>query len=479
MTSHTEGEKRPARKKGVPLMPGGGACGARGAPGRGRALRAAASAGPVPGGLPGSGPPLDYKPRLGQKELVALGGATAAAAATAAAVEASPAVSLVVTLAAGGLAREMLLERLHSERYVSPAELATPGSGFGEFGGLNGVHFRVHRAVTAGQGEAVWACHFFHGFGASLFSWLGILQKAAEGCNGVCSAHDAPGFGLTWRPAKVEAFSPSFNAKVGAAVLEAAVAEEAEMRAEGNVRRPSPRRALVGHSLGALTAMIAASSQSAGQYDAMVLVAPAVFAPSLSRPSAFHRAYKSIQERVPDFIPRICCALARKFLSALSLAVQGFILFTPARFIILVFLRKLVRARNFWMTALRACYHDDRRVTQKVVDGYRAAKDTAGWDIGLLKFTVAMFRAGLSGPSPSKALEGLAHVARTQKLPILIVHGAQDRVVPPSNSARLAEALPGCTLSVWPDTGHLPHEEHPERFVNEISQFLREVQRRA
>ena len=405
-------------------------------------------------------------------------GATAAAAATAAAVEASPAVSLVVTLAAGGLAREMLLERLYSERYVSPAELATPGSGFGDFGGLNDVHFRVHRA--AGPGEAAWACHFFHGFGASLFSWLGILQKAAEGCDGVCSAHDAPGFGLTRRPARVGSFSPTFNANIGAAVLEAAVAEETEMRAKGNVRRPSPRRALVGHSLGALTAMIAASSQPAGHdYDAVVLVAPAVFAPSLSRPSAFHRAYKSLQERVPDFVPRVCCVLARKLLSVLSLVVQGFILFTPARFFILLFLRKLVRARNFWMTALRACYHDNSRVTQKVVDGYRAAKDTAGWDIGLLKFTVAMFRAGLSGPSPSKALEGLSRVARAQKLPILIVHGAQDRVVPPANSARLAEALPGCTLSVWPDTGHLPHEEHPERFVHEISQFLRGVQRRA
>ena len=39
--------------------------------------------------------------------------------------------------------------------------------------------------------------------------------------------------------------------------------------------------------------------------------------------------------------------------------------------------------------------------------------------------------------------------------PTLVVHGEQDVVVPPVNALVLAERIPGATLRLWPDAGHL------------------------
>ena len=447
----------------------GGAVGLRSSGERGRG--AAARAAPVPAGLPGGGRRglLDFQPKLGPRECSQVVAAAATAAAVAAAVAASPGPPLVAALAAGGLVRELSMERLHAERYVSPAELALPGSGFGAFGGLQRLHYRVQRAGSVGPGEAAWACHFFHGFGASLFSWLNVLQLVAEGCRGVCSAHDAPGFGLTERPVALESFSPAASARAGVAVLEAAVAEEIE--AGGEKRQPPPRRALVAHSLGALSAMVSATSQPLGHFDAIVLVAPAVFAP---RP--FPDLGLDLWKHLPRQLVYFSRAALRTLAAAVFVAVKAVVLCPPVKLVLLVSLRKLVRTRGFWAVALRACYHDSRRVTQKVVDGYRAAKETTGWDVGLLKFSLAMFKSTLCGPTPSETFQGLVRLTEAQSLPVLILHGARDRIVPPENSTRLAEAIPGCTLSVWPDTGHLPHEEYPEKFAAEVSQFLCRVQ---
>lgn len=55
---------------------------------------------------------------------------------------------------------------------------------------------------------------------------------------------------------------------------------------------------------------------------------------------------------------------------------------------------------------------------------------------------------------------------------VLIVHGENDRLVPASNSRRLALLLPNSKLVVMPQTGHIPHEERPQEFLNTLQAFL-------
>jgi 3-oxoadipate enol-lactonase len=46
--------------------------------------------------------------------------------------------------------------------------------------------------------------------------------------------------------------------------------------------------------------------------------------------------------------------------------------------------------------------------------------------------------------------------------PTLIVHGAEDRMLPPDNARLLADAIPRAELRVWPRTGHLLFTDEPE-----------------
>ncbi len=43
--------------------------------------------------------------------------------------------------------------------------------------------------------------------------------------------------------------------------------------------------------------------------------------------------------------------------------------------------------------------------------------------------------------------------------PLLLVAGASDRTIPPADSARLRDMIPGATLEIMPALGHLAHEE--------------------
>lgn len=59
-------------------------------------------------------------------------------------------------------------------------------------------------------------------------------------------------------------------------------------------------------------------------------------------------------------------------------------------------------------------------------------------------------------------------------LPCCIIVGAEDRLTPVKYSSFLKEAIPGSTLSVIPDAGHLVMIEKPEEFNEELARFVRD-----
>jgi pimeloyl-ACP methyl ester carboxylesterase len=58
------------------------------------------------------------------------------------------------------------------------------------------------------------------------------------------------------------------------------------------------------------------------------------------------------------------------------------------------------------------------------------------------------------------------------EVPVLLVWGAQDRVVPVAHARRAAARLPDATLVVLPSCGHLPHVEDPAAFSRTLTAFL-------
>jgi pimeloyl-ACP methyl ester carboxylesterase len=63
------------------------------------------------------------------------------------------------------------------------------------------------------------------------------------------------------------------------------------------------------------------------------------------------------------------------------------------------------------------------------------------------------------------------HVKRI-KAPVLILWGADDRLLPLSAAKAWAHAIPGAKLIVYPQTGHMPMLERPQRSARDARDFL-------
>jgi pimeloyl-ACP methyl ester carboxylesterase len=61
----------------------------------------------------------------------------------------------------------------------------------------------------------------------------------------------------------------------------------------------------------------------------------------------------------------------------------------------------------------------------------------------------------------------------TEAMPMCVIWGEDDRVIPVSHAARAAELAPAARIEIMPNAGHFPHKDHPERFVKILQDFIR------
>jgi pimeloyl-ACP methyl ester carboxylesterase len=61
----------------------------------------------------------------------------------------------------------------------------------------------------------------------------------------------------------------------------------------------------------------------------------------------------------------------------------------------------------------------------------------------------------------------------TQAMPMLVVWGADDKVIPCSHAQHVARIAPGAVVEILPNSGHFPHKDHPERFAKIVRDFVR------
>ncbi len=63
-----------------------------------------------------------------------------------------------------------------------------------------------------------------------------------------------------------------------------------------------------------------------------------------------------------------------------------------------------------------------------------------------------------------------------EAVPVLIVWGARDPIIPASHGEDAHRALPGSKLEIFDGVGHLPQIEQPSRFVTVLEDFLGETE---
>lgn len=110
--------------------------------------------------------------------------------------------------------------------------------------------------------------------------------------------------------------------------------------------------------------------------------------------------------------------------------------------------------------SVRNVYGDPSKVTGALVDRYFDLLLRAGNREALGR------RLALAGTG--------AHSARITGIrqPTLILWGGRDRLIPPANAERFHHDIAGSKLVMFPDLGHMPQEEDPERTVAELRRFL-------
>jgi pimeloyl-ACP methyl ester carboxylesterase len=63
-----------------------------------------------------------------------------------------------------------------------------------------------------------------------------------------------------------------------------------------------------------------------------------------------------------------------------------------------------------------------------------------------------------------------------EALPVLIVWGARDPIIPVRHGEDAHQAIPGSRLEIFEDVGHLPQLEAPGRFIAALERFLNETE---
>jgi len=112
---------------------------------------------------------------------------------------------------------------------------------------------------------------------------------------------------------------------------------------------------------------------------------------------------------------------------------------------------------------LNQTWHDPSKVTPDILEGYSKPTKVENWDKAFWEFTLASRDLKLS--------ERLAEL----RLPVLVITGDDDRIVPTEESIRLSEELPSASLVVIPDCGHVPQEECPGPFMKALVAFIQKM----
>jgi pimeloyl-ACP methyl ester carboxylesterase len=251
-----------------------------------------------------------------------------------------------------------------------------------------------------------------HGFAASVFSWRKVTEPLGE--VGSVIAFDRPAFGLTERPMPGD--WDNENPYTPEAQSDLTVRLMDELGVE--------RAVLVGHSAGGTIALLTALRHPE-RVEALVLEDAAVYEPSAT----------------PDWLRPL---LESRYMSRLG----------PS----------LVRTMTLWGEAvIRMAWDDPDKITLELVSGYKKPLQVENWDRALWELVLASHPLGLE--------ERLDEVS----VPVLVITGENDRIVPARNSERLAAELPRAELVMIPHCGHVPHEECAAVFVEAVSSFLAEL----
>lgn len=248
-----------------------------------------------------------------------------------------------------------------------------------------------------------------HGFGAYSFSFDPVAQPLSE--YGTVIAFDRPAFGFTERPILSNWSGPNPYTNEFAADLAVGLMDSLGIG----------QAVLVGHSAGGAVALLT-YYRHPERVSALILEDAAVY-------GAGTPWYMEILLRLPQ---------AQRLGPLLVRGIAG----------------------EAGINTIYLAWHNDSKITPDTLEGYRRPLMAENWDYALWQYTLA-----------SGGLDLRTNLS-TISVPVLIISGSEDSIIPSSSAITLADQIPGSSLVLIPECGHIPHEESPQQFLDAVANFL-------
>ena len=115
--------------------------------------------------------------------------------------------------------------------------------------------------------------------------------------------------------------------------------------------------------------------------------------------------------------------------------------------------------------------------------GWRASHDIrAAWegftelsDADARRAFLATTRAVMN--SHGQTIAAHEYLLELAELPVLVVWGTNDMVIPVDHAKRLGELAPACRVEIFDGAGHFPHLDQPDRFADVLRDFMATTER--
>ncbi|CRI64297.1 Alpha/beta hydrolase fold [Thiocapsa sp. KS1] len=316
---------------------------------------------------------------------------------------------LVVLVVLAVVAGPFLISAKPSDGLASNAEAASAESRFVGIPFAGTTGLAVHYLEPPSPASSdATAFLLLHGFTFNAWTWQSVLDTFAA--RGRAVAYDQLPYGLSAKPLRADWNGPNPYSKDAAITQLFAVMDALGLE----------RAVLVGNSSGGTLALEAALAHPE-RVSALILVAPWVYA---TRPT------------LPEWLASLPQMRRLSLLIARKLGENG--------------------------ALLDLSYADASGITEERRAQFGVHARVAGWDLAWGE----LLALSLSAPVTVSA-----HLAEV-KVPVLLVSGETDRLVPIEDSRRVAEALPDASFAVIEGCGHVPQEECPEAFEAVVGEWL-------
>jgi pimeloyl-ACP methyl ester carboxylesterase len=126
---------------------------------------------------------------------------------------------------------------------------------------------------------------------------------------------------------------------------------------------------------------------------------------------------------------------------------------------------RFIAPRSIFESSVKTSMSIQSKIDDKLIDRY--------WELnrypGNREATMQRFA------SPRNMTAGTKERLSAIQVPVLILWGAEDNLIPVTSAKWFAEALPQAKMIIYPNVGHIPMEEIPEKSGNDVKIWLDDV----